>query len=553
MDTRLIAYITLAFVLFLIYQTWSEDYAPKPLVSETATEPADVVPPPAEDLSPVAESGQIPPAPGATPQAPVASNVAEHRSEQLISIETDVLKLTVDLFGGTVVSSELLDYPIDLEHPDEPIKIFSLSDPYYVARSGLKSVDGPAPDGEALYQSSTRQYRLGEFADELRVPLSWSKDGIDVVKTLIFKRGAYDIEIQHEIINNSNAAWQGWQYRELQRTYSDEGESRFIYTYTGGVIYSPEKKYEKIDFEEMVDDPLDRTHATGWLAMIQHYFLSAWVPESEEKNRYYSYGSQSITGMRYVLGATSTLSSVEQGASKTFSSILYVGPKIQDDLEVIATGLNLTVDYGYLTILAQPLFALLQFIHGLVGNWGWAIIIVTILIKLVFYKLAETSYRSMANMRKVQPKMVALKERYADDRQRLSQAMMELYKKEKINPLGGCLPMVIQIPVFIALYWVLLESVELRQADFMLWINDLSVKDPYFILPLIMGVSMYIQQKLNPAPIDPVQAKVFMTLPFVFTVFFAFFPSGLVLYWVVNNVLTIAQQWFITKKVLANT
>ena len=284
--------------------------------------------------------------------------------------------------------------------------------------------------------------------------------------------------------------------------------------------------------------------------MIQHYFLAAWIPQRDQENTYYSRGVGSASGERYILGLIGPVQSLAPGESTDFSSSLYVGPKIQDHLEKLAEGLELTVDYGYLTVIAQPLFWLLQHIHSFVGNWGWSIIIVTLLIKALFYKLAETSYRSMANMRRVQPKMMAIKERYADDRQRQSQAMMELYKKEKINPLGGCLPMVIQIPVFIALYWVLLESVELRQAPFIFWIRDLSIKDPYFVLPVIMGISMYIQQKLNPAPVDPIQAKIFMMLPFVFTVFFAFFPSGLVLYWVVNNVTTIAQQWFITRRVL---
>ena len=286
--------------------------------------------------------------------------------------------------------------------------------------------------------------------------------------------------------------------------------------------------------------------------MIQHYFLAAWIPQRNESNAYYSQGVKNYSGQRYVLGLKSPVISIAAGEAARFESKLYVGPKIQSNLEKLAEGLELTVDYGYLTIISQPLFYLLDKINSFVGNWGWSIILVTLLIKAVFYKLAETSYRSMANMRRVQPKMMSIRERYADDKQAQSKAMMELYKKEKINPLGGCLPMVIQIPVFIALYWVLLESVELRQAPFILWINDLSVKDPYFVLPLVMGVSMYVQQKLNPAPVDPIQAKVFMLLPFVFTVFFAFFPAGLVLYWVVNNLLTIAQQWFITKKVLAD-
>ncbi|MEA2093768.1 MAG: membrane protein insertase YidC, partial [Pseudomonadota bacterium] len=323
-------------------------------------------------------------------------------------------------------------------------------------------------------------------------------------------------------------------------------ESTFIHTYMGGVLYSPEEKYEKISFDDMIDGKLDRKVTDGWVAMIQHYFLAALIPETGEEDRYYT---NTLSGARYVIGMISPLQTIAAGESGSFSTRLYAGPKLQDEMARVAPGLELTVDYGVLTVLSQPLFWLLNAIHNLVGNWGWAIILLTILIKLAFYKLSETSYRSMANMRKLAPRMKSLKERYGDDRQKLNQAMMEMYKKEKINPLGGCLPILVQIPVFIALYWVLLESVEMRQAPFMLWLQDLSSPDPYYVLPLLMGATMLIQQKLNPAPLDPIQAKVMMALPVVFTVFFAFFPSGLVLYWVVNNTLSIAQQWVITKRI----
>jgi YidC/Oxa1 family membrane protein insertase len=280
--------------------------------------------------------------------------------------------------------------------------------------------------------------------------------------------------------------------------------------------------------------------------MLQHYFLGAMIPEADEPQRYYT---KTLSNARYVIGMISPPRTVAADAGTTFSTRMFLGPKLQDEMKQVAPGLELTVDYGMLTVLAQPLFWLLKTIHNFVGNWGWAIVLVTVIIKLAFYKLSETSYKSMANMRKMAPRLQSLKERYGDDRQKLNQAMMELYKKEKINPLGGCLPIVVQIPVFIALYWVLLESVELRQAPFMLWITDMSAPDPYYILPLLMGATMLIQQKLNPAPLDPIQAKVMMVLPVVFTVFFAFFPSGLVLYWVVNNALSITQQWVITKRI----
>jgi YidC/Oxa1 family membrane protein insertase len=388
---------------------------------------------------------------------------------------------------------------------------------------------------------------MDEEEDELTVDLYWSHDGIHVTKRFIFRRGSYQVEVQHLVQNRSGSSWSGREYRQLLRSpIGEDGTSRFLYTYTGGAIYSPEEKYEKISFDDMEEKKLSLDVSSGWVAMLQHYFIGAWVPTPAEKNHFYS---NVLSGERYQIGAYSPLVNVASGSNHQFSSSLVVGPKLQDRLREIAPGLDLTVDYGWLTILAQPIFWLLNKLHSLIGNWGWAIIALTILIKLAFYRLSASSYRSMAHMRKMTPRMQALKERYGDDKQQLNQAMMDLYKKEKINPLGGCLPIVVQIPVFIALYWVLMEAVELRQAPFIFWINDLSIKDPFYVLPLIMGVSMFIQQKLNPAPPDPMQAKIMMSLPFVFTVFFAFFPAGLVLYWVTNNILSIAQQWYITRQI----
>ncbi|MDH5613898.1 MAG: membrane protein insertase YidC, partial [Gammaproteobacteria bacterium] len=326
----------------------------------------------------------------------------------------------------------------------------------------------------------------------------------------------------------------------------EDNSSYFIYTYTGGVISSKDKPYKKISFDDMASENLKQTIEGGWTAMIQHYFLGAWIPQQDVNNYYYT---KVLDGPRYIIGVVTPGVAATTSQPAQLSTQLYVGPKIQKTLENIAPHLELTIDFGWLTILAKPLFWLLNFIESIVKNWGWSIIILTLIIKLAFYKLSETSYRSMANMKRLQPRLMALKERYGDDKQKLHQAMMDIYKKEKINPLGGCLPILVQIPVFIALYWVLLESVELRQADFILWLTDLSAKDPYFVLPVIMGISMLIQQKLNPAPMEPIQQKVMMALPFIFTIFFAFFPSGLVLYWVVNNVLSIAQQWVINKRI----
>ncbi len=563
-DQRTIGYMGLVFILFLIYDAWQKDYAPKQpettLTEQTtnATSPTFPELPEIEVGSEINTDSQVI---NATSPSPTAATTFDDGSNQqtitslakTITLETDVLRLEVDTKGGSVVKAELLAYPIERDQPDVPVRLLSPDiDTYYVAQSGLASQDQAAPGLYGQYQSSQNYYQLSEGADELQVPLYWEDaSGIKVTKIFTLKRGEYAIKIDHQLDNNSNTNWLGVQRRQLQRVHQDDGNSFFIYTYTGGVIYSKEKHYEKVDFEEMAKKPLNRNIQGGWAAIIQHYFLSAWVPDENESNVFLSQGVNTSSGYRYVLAMQSPAYQVAPLQSKQFSNTLYVGPKLQQQLSSIATGLELTADYGLLTIISQPLYWLLNKVNGLVNNWGWSIIIVTLLIKLIFYKLAETSYRSMANMRKVQPKMLAIRERYAEDRQRQGQAMMELYKKEKINPVAGCLPMLIQIPVFIALYWVLLETVELRQAPFILWIQDLSSKDPFYVLPLIMGVTMYIQFKLNPAPPDPIQAKVFATMPFIFTIFFAFFPAGLVLYWVVNNVLTIAQQWYITRRVLA--
>jgi YidC/Oxa1 family membrane protein insertase len=344
---------------------------------------------------------------------------------------------------------------------------------------------------------------------------------------------------------------------------ADEEGNAFIYTYTGGVIFNNDIKYEKIDFDDIAEQDLKSNIGDGclnindaskgcdlkdgWLAMIQHYFLAAWIPESGNSNHYYS--RQPSRTLNYILGTRSPATKIPAGETALLNSRLVIGPKLQKQLELVEPGLELTVDYGILTILAKPLFWLLDIFHGWFGNWGWAIIFLTITVKAIFFKLSEMSYRSMAKMRKVTPRIKQMKERYGDDRQAMSKAMMDMYKREKINPMGGCFPILVQMPVFIALYWVLLESVEMRHAPFILWIDNLSAMDPYFILPVIMGVSMWVQQKLNPAPVDPVQQKIFQYMPFVFTVMFAFFPSGLVLYWVVNNILSIAQQYVITRRI----
>ncbi|MFT6307935.1 MAG: YidC/Oxa1 family membrane protein insertase, partial [Halioglobus sp.] len=389
--------------------------------------------------------------------------------------------------------------------------------------------------------------------DSIVVPFVWKSDsGITVTKTLTFYRSIYEVDVAYEISNGSAADWTVNQYRQLKRKPDTKDEKQqFMNTYIGGVVSNEEDRYTKVTFGDMEDEDLNVSTTDGWVAMIQHYFATAWIPQVGEQNTAYSrYLPQEN---RYLIGMVSASQVIPAGAQGSFSTKAYIGPKIQDTLSAAAPHLELTVDFGWLTIIAQPLFWLLKTIHGFVGNWGWAIIFTTFVIKAVFYKLSEASYRSMARMKLLQPKLASLKERHGDDRTKMGQATMELYKKEKVNPLGGCLPMIIQMPVFIALYWTLMESVELRQAPFMLWIQDLSIKDPLFILPVIMAATMYFQQKLNPAPVDPIQAKVFQFLPLIFGIFFAFFPAGLVLYWVVNNSLSIAQQYYITRHVLADS
>lgn len=552
---RLLLFVALSFVLLLLWEAWQEDYGRGPQPAPTTSTEAQPAAPTADTRSaevPTVESGEVPEARPSAPQ--VTEDVTPDQPR--IRVVTDVLDVEIDTTGGDLSAARLLEYPVSGERPDEPYQLMERSPGrVFIAQSGFTARKNPSqdilwagPNHTTRYRAEQSEYRLRPGADTLTVPLYWtSPEGVDFVKRFTFSRGGYLIEVEHEVVNRTDKPWRGSVYHQFQRS-EEARESLLLYTYTGGVIYSPTEHYEKVSFDDMQGDPLAREFPNGWAAMIQHYFLGAWVPPADTP---YTYFSRVLRPDLFALGMYSPEQEVAAEASARFPARLYVGPKIQDSLEQVAPGLELTVDYGFLTVISKPLFWLLDVIHGLIGNWGWAIIILTLLIKLAFYKLSETSYKSMAHMRKVQPRMVQIKERYGDDRQRMNQALMELYRKEKINPLGGCLPILVQIPVFIALYWVLLESVELRQAEWILWITDLSTRDPYYILPLLMGVTMLLQQRLNPAPLDPIQAKVMMVLPIVFTVFFAFFPAGLVLYWVANNALSIAQQWYITRVVMA--
>jgi YidC/Oxa1 family membrane protein insertase len=552
-NLRLFLFFALAVILLLIYQAWVEDYGPvsgsTPAVAQNAPDAPQAEPKadvPAADLAPVPAVG---PEASLSDAARVDGPAA---SSEPILVETDVLRLEISPVGGAIVSAWLKDYAKTADDPETKFRLLKPEPPnMFIAEAGLRGPEqGPLPaDTRNLrFDSADGEYRLESGQETLEVLLTWrDASGVGINKRYRLSRGSYVIDSSQEIVNGSGAPVAARSYTQLQRTeLYDPDASSFIYTYTGGVYYTPESKYKKVSFDDMRSERLSIETADGWIAMIQHYFLAAWLPPAGELQTFFT---SVRDGSKYVIGSYTPAATVSPGASHTFTDRLFVGPKLQDTLASVAPGLELAVDYGWLTIIAQPIFWLLDAIHSLVGNWGWAIIILTILIKLAFYKLSETSYKSMANMRKLTPRLQALKDKYGDDKEKLNQAMMEMYKKEKINPLGGCLPILVQIPVFIALYWVLLESVELRQAPFALWIDNLSAPDPYFVLPLIMGVSMFVQQKLNPAPPDPIQAKVMMSLPFVFTVFFAFFPSGLVLYWVVNNLLSIAQQWHITRNI----
>jgi len=553
---RFILLIALGLVSTMIWQTWQEDYGPAQTatdLSQQSRSRSQSEPAAGADDQPAVDqkAADIPSMPESRTEAPSAGAETQTAGGEMVRVTTDVYDIAIDTRGGTLSEVRLPQYPVSVNKPDQPYVMLTddASPLYYVAQGGLLS-KAQAPSHKALYQAKQSRYTLSEGADTLEVVLTWqSDDGVTVDKIYTFHRGQYQIDVRYEVNNQSGSNWRGWAYGQLQRNNPDSGGSMFLYTYTGAALSSPEDRYRKIDFGDIRDQNLEKEISNGWAAMLQHYFVSALVPaEADASYRYYtSVINRDSDNPRYVIGSTTPAVDIAPGSQGTLAQRFFIGPKLQHRMDKVAPGLELTVDYGIFWFLAKPLFWGLEKFHALTGNWGWAIILLTLLIKIVFYRLSAAGYRSMARMRKVQPRLMALRERYKDDKQKLNQAMMDMYKTEKINPLGGCFPILVQIPVFISLYWVLLESVELRQAPFILWINDLSIPDPFFVLPLIMGVTMFVQQKLNPAPVDPVQEKIMMSLPVVFTVFFAFFPAGLVLYWVVNNILSIAQQWLITR------
>jgi YidC/Oxa1 family membrane protein insertase len=480
------------------------------------------------------------------PGEAIPSGPAAAAKSEKLKIKTDFLIADVDLRGGDIVRLEFLKQKDTL---DDKVNFVLLTPEHrYAAQSGLVGLG--LPTHKTSYSAEGREYVLADGQEKLQVRLEApGPEGVKTVKTLTFHRSSYLIDVSHEIRNGSAAPLAAHAYFQLLRDGKPPpGDSAMVNTYTGGAIYTEQEKFQKLAFGDLdkgkasVAKPTDN----GWIAMLQHYFVSAWLPGEKTQREYFA---KRLEDNLYSVGVILPLPTIEPNASGSVSASLYAGPQEQDALKSIAPGLDLVVDYGWLTVVAAPLFWLLQFLYKWVANWGVAIILLTVLIKAVFFPLSAASYKSMAKMKLVTPRMTKLREQYGNDRARLNQAMMELYKTEKINPLGGCLPIVVQIPVFISLYWVLLASVELRNAPFYLWIHDLSAQDPYYVLPLLMMGSMVIQTKLNPVPPDPVQAKVMMIMPFAFGVMFFFFPAGLVLYWLVNNILSIAQQWQITRMI----
>jgi YidC/Oxa1 family membrane protein insertase len=544
-------------ISYMLWESWQIDYGPKPqaIISDKPLVAGSNGA--GSNANPTQENGSQ------QTQAVVESQ------NRIIKVKTDVFALEIDIEGGTLRNLDLLQYPhekentvvnkayalIGMQAPEKdlsPIRLFnSQPENLFLAQSGLVASgdSAVAPDHHAIYSSEKTNYELAAGQDEISIPLTWTNEqGLRISKIFTFKRGSYVIDVAHKVSNKTAKPWVGRQYNQLLRVeHSDSSNNNFIRTYSGGVVYTDKDKYQKIKYEDMAEGDLNVSAQGGWTAFIQHYFASAWIPPADQENHFYT---KVLKDARYVIGSYSQDVNVEPSSEGQFNARVFVGPKIQPIMEATAPGLELTVDYSWLTVVAKPIYWLLNKLYSFVGNWGLAILGVTIIIKALFFKLSKASFQSMAKMRKIQPRLKELQERYADDRQKFNTEMMAMYKREKVNPLGGCLPMLVQIPVFISLYWVLIETVEVRQADFALWIQDLSAQDPFYLLPILYGITMKIQQSLNPAPIDPMQAQVMKMFPIVFTVFFLFFPSGLVLYWICNNSLSIIQQWYITKHVL---
>jgi len=509
--------------------------------------------PPEPNINTVASAGEdIPAAPEQPAPDAKPSTITTESTAHIVQVYTDVLQLAIDLNGGDIVELSLPKYLAHLDNPKGPFVLLEDNEALvYIAQSGLIGTDGIDNNGRARFTASTPRFTLKEGEDTLVVDLKWQNDTeVKITKRLTLRRGDYMIDVDYLVENGSTALWQANLFGQIKRQSapppSATNNAMGLNPFLGVAVTQPDEHFTKFTFEDLAEEPFKAKLLGGWIALIQHYFLSAWIPNQEQTHTF----SARVTPSGFnIAGFTSPALVLDPGKSGTTGAAFYAGPKDQYRLKEISPYLDLSVDYGFLWWIAQPLFWLLTKIYALVGNWGVAIILLTVLIKAAFFQLSAASYKSMANMRRVQPKMVAIREQFADDKQKQSQAMMELYKKEKINPMGGCLPILVQMPVFMGLYWMLMESVELRQAPFILWIRDLSVMDPYFVLPLMMGASMYYMQKLNPPPPDPMQAKIMQWMPVMFTFFFLWFPAGLVLYWVVNNLLSMAQQYVITRQI----
>ncbi len=536
MDTqRLIAFIVFSFSLLMLWEAWQDYNRPKPVPASAKAQASPQTDEVNADL----------PTPGEGLKRTTALPTASTPSQGPRAIvKTDVIEAVIDAHGGDIRQLTLKAYRDNVDD-QKPFVLFEEKPgrPYH-AQSGL--IGEGLPSHKSVYTLEAGEYTLSPGQDVLRVALRYKSDQAEVTKTYVFRRGSYLVEVLHTLRNLSSAPLVGYPYYQfLRHGEPPAGESAFIYTYTGPAIYTEAGKFQKASFEDIAKGKQAHVREAndGWLAMVQHHFVAAWLAPDPAAAFKREFRTDSLGDGLYRASMLTPAVALAPGEEKTISMRLYAGPQELEKLKALAPGLQYVVDYGIFTVLAYPLFLLLNWLKGLVGNWGVAIILLTVLIKLIFYPLSAASYKSMAQMRKLAPRLQALKERYGDDRQKLHEAMMKIYQEEKINPLGGCLPILVQIPVFIALYWVLLGAVELRQAPFALWIKDLSAPDPYYILPLIMAATMFVQMKMSPTPPDPVQAKVMLIMPIVFSVFFFFFPAGLVLYWLVNNVLSIVQQW----------
>ncbi|TVM05497.1 membrane protein insertase YidC [Vreelandella aquamarina] len=547
---RLILVIPLALLAYLLVVQWNQDYG-QPIDNSSSSDVVQRSDNGTTSADTQDDDGGLT-VPSSTSQSAdieegMSADESTTDSRDFIAVTTDVLDVRIDPHGGDILYAALPQHKLRLDSDRNYVLLSDNETRSYVARSGLQLNDEA---NRIVFTPESNEYLLSDDDDQVVVNLQADVDGIDITKRLTFERGNYAVDVDYYVANNTESSVSARFIGQLARDNSEDpssGVALGMNSYLGAAFSTPETRYEKVDFSDIQENKFSNQEAEGgWVAIIQHYFVSAWAPPQDQQNLYYATTDSRGRNVAAFAGPTLQVASENEA---NLSATLYMGPKIQDYMEQVAPNLKLTVDYGWLWFIANPLFVVLDTIHDIVGNWGWSIVLLTVLVKLVLFPLSAKAYKSMARMRKLGPEMQRLKEMYGDDRQKMSQEMMKFYQKEKINPLGGCLPILIQMPVFIALYWMLLESVELRHAPFMFWIQDLSVKDPFFILPILMGASMFVQQMLNPTPPDPTQAKIMKMLPIIFTFFFLWFPAGLVIYWVVNNIISVAQQYYITRKV----